>query len=101
MRVLAEIKMSTERFNQALREGTADKTMQGILADIKPEAAYFCARDGQRCVVLVLDLASPSQIPALAEPWFLQFDADVAIQPLMAREDLQQAGLDQLAKKWA
>jgi len=101
MRMLVEIKIPTERFNVALRDGTADQTMQQILAETQPEAVYFSPRDGQRGVTLIVDMTDPSQIPALAEPWFLKFDATVSIQPIMSKEDLQKAGLDQLAKKWS
>ena len=41
-----------------------------------------------------------SQIPALAESWFLGFNAAVEIQPAMTPEDLGRAGLDALGKKW-
>ena len=40
-------------------------------------------------------------MPGLAEPWFLNFDAAVDFIPTMSPEDLQKAGLDAIAKKWA
>ena len=74
--------------------------MQRILAEQKPEAAYFTEYCGKRSALLVVDLPATSHIPALAEPWFLQFNADVEIHPLMLPEDLVKAGLDALGKKW-
>jgi len=41
-----------------------------------------------------------SDIPALAEPWFLQFDADVEMRIAMTPEDLGKSGLDALGKTW-
>jgi hypothetical protein len=42
--------------------------VEKILADLKPEAAYFFADDsGQRSGSIVFDMADPSQIPAVAE----------------------------------
>ena len=38
--------------------------------------------------------ADPSKIPALAEPWFLTFQADVEFRVVGAPDDLKRAGLD-------
>jgi hypothetical protein len=48
----------------------------------------------------VVDLKDPSDIPRLAEPWFLTFNATVEIQPAMTPEDLGRAGLEELGKIW-
>jgi hypothetical protein len=42
-----------------------------------------------------------SSIPALAEPWFLTFNAGVEFHVVMGQQELQDAGLDKLGKKWA
>ena len=49
----------------------------------------------------VVNLDGPSDVPALAEPWFLTFYADVEFRIAMTPEDLARAGLDALGKKWA
>src|SRR3990172_8164297 len=72
-----------------------------ILEAMKPEAAYFTEQDGKRGAVLVVDLPDPSKIPALAEPWFLTFQADVEFRVVMSPDDLKRAGLDELGKKWS
>jgi hypothetical protein len=48
--------------------------------------------------MLIVDLPDPSKIPALAEPWFLTFEADVEFQVVMS---LKRAGLDELGKQWS
>jgi hypothetical protein len=45
-------------------------------------------------------MSKTSEIPGLAEPWFLNFDAKVEFSPAMTPEDLQKAGLEGLVKKW-
>jgi hypothetical protein len=68
------------------------KTIQNILEQQKPEAAYFLAEDGKRTGILILNLSSESEIPAVAEPWFLALNAAIEVTPVMIAEDLQKAG---------
>ena len=46
------------------------------------------------------DIAQAAELPRLAEPWFLNFEATVEFMPVMLPEDLQKAGLEDLVKKW-
>lgn len=41
MRVLVDIQMPLEPFNARVKDGTAGQIIQSILAELKPEAAYF------------------------------------------------------------
>ena len=50
---------------------------------------------------MVVDLPDASKIPALAEPWFLTFEADVQIHPCMTPEDLKRSGIDEMGRKWS
>jgi hypothetical protein len=100
MRMLLDVVFPHEPFNALVRKGTAGGVIGKILEAIKPEAAYFTEQDGHRGAVLVINLEDPSQIPALAEPWFLNFQADCKFRVMMTPEDLRRAGLDELGKKW-
>ena len=100
MRMLVQAKMPHEPFNTAVRKGTAVKTIEKILGDLKPEAVYFAEWEGRRCAILIVDLADPSKIPSIAEPWFLSFNADVTFHVMMTPEDLGRAGLEDIGKKW-
>jgi hypothetical protein len=100
MRLLVHTKWPHEPFNTAVRNGTAGETIQRILADIKPEAVYFTNYDGQRGAVLIVDVSDASKIPAIAEPFFLSFNADVQAHIVMSPDDLAKAGLDTMGKKW-
>jgi len=93
MRMLLRVSFPVEAGNAAAKAGTLGPTIQRILADLKPEAAYFLADDnGQRSGSIVFDMQDTSQIPAIAEPWFLAFNAKVSIRPVMSLEDLAKAG---------
>ena len=101
MRVMMTVKRPHAAFNAAVRDGSVDAKLKRILDAMKPEVAYFTEHDGVRTAVLVVELASASGIPALAEPWFLTFNADVQFSIVMTPEDVGTAGLDTLGKQWA
>ena len=101
MRVMMIARMPHKEFNAALKAGSAGQKMNAILEDLKPESVYFTEMNGLRTAVLVVNIEKSTQIPSVAEPWFLTFNADVEFHPTMSPEDLQQAGLDKLGKKWA
>jgi hypothetical protein len=100
MRMLLNVSFPHEPFNTAVRKGTVGETIDKILKAIKPEAVYFTEQDGHRGAILIVNLESPAQVPALAEPWFLHFQADCKFRIVMTPDDLQRAGLPELGKKW-
>jgi len=101
MRMLMLIRLPHETFNAAVKDGSADRKVQTILDEVQPEAVYFTEMNGQRTTLLIVELESPSQIPGLAEPWFLNFNADVEFHVVMKPQDLQEAGLEKLGATWA
>ncbi len=75
--------------------------MKRILEAIKPEAVHFSEQDGRRGGTLVVNVKDPSDVPVLAEPWFLTFNAQVEFRIAMTPEDLARSNLEALGKKWA
>jgi hypothetical protein len=100
MRMLMEISLPVETFNARLRDGTANQLMGRIIEDLKPEAIYFTEQNGQRGAVAVVEMADASRIPALAEPWYLNFNATISFRIAMTLDDLKRAGLESLRQKW-
>ena len=92
MRFLIKVSIPVEAGNAAVKAGKLGETIQSILADIKPEAVYFTDDNGQRTGLLFVEMQDASQIPAIAEPWFLAFNARVEIHPVMVPDDLAKAG---------
>jgi hypothetical protein len=102
MRVMIKIEIPVERGNAAMRDGSLGKTIQAILEEQKPEAAYFTDSNGMRSGLLFVDLKDASKIPALAEPWFLALNAKVEFKPVMLPADLTkaEAAIKQAVKKY-
>jgi len=102
MRYLVKMRFPVEAGNTALRDPQFGAKMQQALADIKAEAAYFTTVDGQRGGYVVVNMDDASQIPAIAEPFFLWLKADVEFLPVMLPQDLGKAGpaIEAAMKKW-
>jgi len=91
--MLLRVSIPVEAGNAAAKAGTLGSTVEKILADLKPEAAYFFAdNNGNRSGSIVFDMTDTSQIPAITEPWFLAFkNAKVSFRPVMNPQDLAKA----------
>ena len=102
MRFLLKVNIPVEAGNVAAKANKLGGTIQQILKDLKPEAVYFTDDNGQRTAFIFLDMQDASQVPAIAEPWFLAFNADVEIHPVMVLDDLMKAGpaIEQAVKKY-
>jgi hypothetical protein len=103
MRFLLKVSLPVEPANAAIKNGSWSKKIQSILAEVKPEAAYFSLDNGKRTAFLFVHAQDASQLPAMAEPWFLAFNADIECQPAMNAEDLAKAapGFEQAVKKYS
>lgn len=102
MRFLLKVNIPVEAGNTAAKAGKLGATIQSILTELKPEAAYFTADRGQRTAFIVLEMQDASRIPAIAEPWFLAFNASIEIHPVMIPADLAKAGpaIEQAVKNY-
>jgi hypothetical protein len=101
MRMMMLVQCPVEPFNTLVKNGKAGAKMKKILDATKPEHVWFSEREGKRGGILIVDVDSPADVPRLAEPWFLTFNAEVEFRIAMTPEDLAHSDLAGLGKKWA
>jgi hypothetical protein len=103
MRMLLKVNIPVETGNLAVQNGSLGSTIERILADLKPEAAYFSEDEGERTGYIFFDMKDSSQLTAVAEPWFLAFDARLTVRPAMNPQDLAAgaAGMAAAVKAYA
>ena len=100
MKMLVNVTCPVEPFNSMVRNGTAGETMVRIIESTRPETIYFTEFDGNRSVVMIVEVASASAVPTIAEPWYLNFEAECEFKIAMSPDDLMKANLSDLGKKW-
>ena len=100
---MLKVNMHLETANELARQGKLGSTIQSILADLKPEAAYFVEDNGQRTGLIFFHMTDSSEIPKIAEPWFLALNATLTLKPAMNPEDLGKAvpHIEAAVKKFA
>jgi hypothetical protein len=95
MRTLLRVTADVEASNKAVADGTLATVVNSTIERLQPEASYFLTTEGCRSFIIVFDLKDPSDIPAIAETFFMSMNAKVDFTPVMNAEDLKK-GLE----KW-
>ncbi|MEU9077330.1 hypothetical protein ACFYUY_02580 [Kitasatospora sp. NPDC004745] len=97
MRALLEIEIDTETSNRLIADGSIGEKFERLLGNLKPEAAYFFARNGRRCQIIVVDVPDEAALPSICEPFWLEMNADIDVHLCMNARELRE-GLSRLGR---
>lgn len=102
MHFLAKIAIPAEAGNKFISNKNFNEKMDELISGLKPEAAYFCAMDGQRTILALINVDSSADIPRLAEPFWLSMNANVDFIPAMTQAEFGKAmpGIKQSVEKF-
>ncbi len=89
MRTMLRVSLNVVASNRAIQNGTLPKVIKDTLEKLKPEACYFYTIQGKRSCIMVFDMKDTSEIPVIAEPFFMEMNAEVDFCPVMNATDLQ------------
>ncbi len=92
---------SIEKARMVLKKGTIGKVLNGLMGELKPEAAYFSLNEGKRHIIMVVNVNNAGDFVRYAEPFFLQFNADVKYDIVITPEEIKNSGLEEIGKKYA
>jgi hypothetical protein len=97
---MLKVSIPTETGNQCVLDGSLGSTIESILLDLKP---YFSDDHGVRTGFIFCNIKDESEIPGVAEPWFLAFGARVELHAAMTVSDLKKAasGFEKAIKKYS
>lgn len=97
MRMLFRATFPAEASNAAIKDGRLEKILQTMVDRLTPEACYFFAECGKRSAFVVFDMKDSSDIPSIAEPFFMELNANVEFAPVMNFDDVR-LGLEKAFK---
>ena len=100
MRFMLTFRVPMDEGNAGIKDGSLGQTLETIIDELNPEAAYFGPIEGARGGYLVVNFDEPSQIPAIAEPLFLGLGATIQISPVFTPEEMPTQALEQAAQKY-
>ena len=102
MRLLLKASIPVEAGNEAAKSGKLAENLQAILEEQKPEAVYFITENGTRTALVFLNVDSAAELPKIAEPWFLAFNANIEVTPAFTPEEMPEvaSAIEEAVKKY-
>jgi hypothetical protein len=63
MRFIITCRIPVDKGNELVKNGSLGSTIQSIMEELKPEAAYFVDIEGARGAYIIVNMDDASQIP--------------------------------------
>ena len=98
MRMMMKVSIPTEYGNKCVSEGYLTQTVMKFVETYRPESSYFLPEGGLRTAIFFFDAKDATEIPLIAEPFFMNLHADITITPVMNLDDMR-TGVEKAIKK--
>lgn len=102
MRVMVKFRFPVETGNDVVRTGKVAQVFQGLMEELKPEAAYFFPEGGERAGLFVVDMQQSPQVASTCERFWFGLNASIELVPVMNADDLQTAlaGIESIVQRY-
>ena len=90
MRMMMKVSIPVEYGNKCVSEGYLQQTVMKFVEQYRPESSYFLPEDGLRTALFFFDAKDATEIPSIAEPFFMNLHAGVTITPVMNLNDMRE-----------
>jgi len=87
---MVKCKIPVEAANARIMDGTLATQLRKYVDEVKPQQVYLTLSHGQRTTYVVLNVPSEDKLPALLEPLWLDWKADVYVAPAMTLAEERQ-----------
>lgn len=98
MRMMMKVSIPVKYGNKGVTKGYLAQTVMGFVEKYNPEASYFVTEGGERTAIFFFDATNPSDIPSIAEPFFMNLNASITITPAMDLNEMR-SGIEMANKR--
>jgi hypothetical protein len=95
MRTIVKFTIPTQEANPLVKDGSIGQTMESLMGNLQPEAAYFGPIDGKRGGFIVINMEEGSDVVTKLEHLCLELRATIELFPVATADELR-AGLQSL-----
>ncbi len=89
MRMMMKVSIPVEYGNKCITEGYLQQSVMKFVEKFHPESSYFITENGERTAMFYFETKDASEIPSIAEPFFMNLHAKVNLTPVMNLEDMR------------
>ncbi len=95
MRTMVKFTIPTQEANPLVKDGSIGQTMESLMGNLQPEAAYFGPIEGKRGGFIVINMEEGSDVVTKLEHLWLELGATIELYPVATPDELR-AGLQSL-----
>ena len=92
---MVKFTIPTQEANPLVKDGSIGQTMESLMGNLQPEAAYFGPIDGKRGGFVVINMEEGSDVVTKLEHLWLELGATIELFPVATPDELR-AGLQSL-----